>query len=1094
MGQPSYFKMFVNPTKCWTLNRPARGDISLWDRCETEIDGYLLHSILLSSVENGTSSHLHLDCSTCLIKIFMTCHLLLGTGKTLSLLCAALAWREAYVASLQLRSSSTNEGSDFLKETQETLDLAVGFGLSNMSQAIPKIIYASRTHSQLSQAVSELKNTSYKPKISVLGSRDQMCINQSVTRLEDNNAKVYACRVKISSRSCMFYNNVEANKSNKDFKNEILDIEDICKLGNKHAVCPYFMSRELRTDADLIFMPYNYVLDFKLRQTNSIDLKNAIILLDEAHNVEKTCEDAASFELSSYDLASAQADCDECHKILEEKSAAIVGFDEGPAPESAITLEDAMKLKEIFNKLERVVMEPVLTSENPKMVAGSEFLYDALKRQNITASTVGSIIDAIEQCNTLLASQANMGLRRKNFALPKISEILKTLFCYHDQPSDLNYERGRFYKVVIRQEKMKSQYQNQIDIWNQKPGNDKGSVSRTLNYWCFHAGVSMKEIMAQGVRSLILTSGTLSPLESFTSELDVPFPVTLQNPHVIGSSQIWAGIITKGPDGVELNSSYQKRSTSEYQNSLGNLLVNLSRSTPHGLLVFFPSYVLMDEMIKRWNENGILSRIAHNKPHFAEPRDKRSLGTQMEMFYEKINDPAYKGAVFFAVCRGKVSEGLDFADRNGRVVVITGLPYPPKMDAKVELKMKFLDGKQSTGRISGRQWYSQQASRAVNQAIGRVIRHYKDYGAILLCDIRFSYPDAIGRLPVWIKQHIKTFNEFGVAHRNLILFFNNVERMFSPAKAKTSNQCEGGYSGVSRKCGAPSSNSRASATQKGSSPSIAFNSCAENSLAAIKADEGPLAGTSLFHSLSDSNIKDENIKGFERKQKISSAIIGSSTDVVKPRCKTKKVKIIANRSREAPNDENEERKKQREDGGTKSQRGNAGVDMEAKEAGRLSVEDGSKHVPTAKQYIMKVRSVLSKQEYDRFAKILLNYSKKEDMASVIEDLTQLFKEKPHHVHLFRGFENFVKKEKDKELFHAACDQLVSKISLKDQRLQKVGQSFGHSTSEENFCSEPASKKQKISVESKNIEMARRKIPVAEFFPTLSDDDSECEVP
>lgn len=39
----------------------------------------------------------------------------------------------------------------------------------------------------------------------------------------------------------------------------------------------------------------------------------------------------------------------------------------------------------------------------------------------------------------------------------------------------------------------------------------------------------------------------------------------------------------------------------------------------------------------------------------------------------------------------KVSEGLDFSDNNGRAVVITGLPYPPRLDPKVVLKMKFLD-------------------------------------------------------------------------------------------------------------------------------------------------------------------------------------------------------------------------------------------------------------------------------------------------------------------------------------------------------------------------------------------------------------------
>lgn len=34
-----------------------------------------------------------------------------------------------------------------------------------------------------------------------------------------------------------------------------------------------------------------------------------------------------------------------------------------------------------------------------------------------------------------------------------------------------------------------------------------------------------------------------------------------------------------------------------------------------------------------------------------------------------MNDAEIDGALFFAVCRGEVSEGMDFADNNARAVI-----------------------------------------------------------------------------------------------------------------------------------------------------------------------------------------------------------------------------------------------------------------------------------------------------------------------------------------------------------------------------------------------------------------------------------------
>ena len=42
-----------------------------------------------------------------------------------------------------------------------------------------------------------------------------------------------------------------------------------------------------------------------------------------------------------------------------------------------------------------------------------------------------------------------------------------------------------------------------------------------------------------------------------------------------------------------------------------------------------------------------------------------------------------------------MSEGIDFADRDARAVVITGIPFPAIKDPKVVLKKKFMDANRS---------------------------------------------------------------------------------------------------------------------------------------------------------------------------------------------------------------------------------------------------------------------------------------------------------------------------------------------------------------------------------------------------------------
>jgi len=149
--------------------------------------------------------------------------------------------------------------------------------------------------------------------------------------------------------------------------------------------------------------------------------------------------------------------------------------------------------------------------------------------------------------------------------------------------------------------------------------------------------------------------------------------------------------------------------------------------------------------------------------------------------YEKyIEDHPIAGALFLAVCRGKASEGLNFSDQFGRAVLVVGLPFPPRMDQKISLKIEQLDKlaatKKNANSLTGSMWYNQQASRAVNQAIGRVLRGKTDYGAIILADER--YKDWINQLPKWLRPYIQIQNNSLTMTTSVTKFFNKAVPSF----------------------------------------------------------------------------------------------------------------------------------------------------------------------------------------------------------------------------------------------------------------------------------------------------------------------------
>lgn len=241
---------------------------------------------------------------------------------------------------------------------------------------------------------------------------------------------------------------------------------------------------------------------------------------------------------------------------------------------------------------------------------------------------------------------------------------------------------------------------------------------RTISFWCFAPALAMRELSFLNVRSIIITSGTLSPLPSCAMELGLKFPVQLENEHVIMPDQIFVRVIGKGVSGKELSSKFGRRDDPEYITELGNTLASLCGNIPGGMLVFFPSYVAMEAAIQRWggptssseqryggrksiggggrgaaffaaaarkkqasakfvfpmvpaqfrstaaDQSSPWQRLLARKAIVLEPRSTSELSDAISEYKRFIAMPKSSGAILMGVCRGKISEGVSLFDWN----------------------------------------------------------------------------------------------------------------------------------------------------------------------------------------------------------------------------------------------------------------------------------------------------------------------------------------------------------------------------------------------------------------------------------------------
>eukprot|EP00249_Psilotum_nudum_P005576 c19029_g1_i1 orf=1-1221(-) len=267
------------------------------------------------------------------------CHALLesptGTGKSLALLCATLAWQKHFKASLEARLSAPPQqqvpsqrllpvhdlpvdaqissdpfttGGGFIPEEATPaapLEMAQQKSVKSVKQLekkpkVPTIFYATRTHSQISQVLQEYHKTNYRVPMAVLAARRHYCTNKNV-RHKTNVDEECKLLLKDPDRSCPQFKNVHKVKNHPSLEkggvHEVHDIEDLVGIGHSVKGCAYFAARSMALDAQIVFCPYGYILNPIIRRAMEINVHDAIIILDEAHNIEDIAREAGSIDL-----------------------------------------------------------------------------------------------------------------------------------------------------------------------------------------------------------------------------------------------------------------------------------------------------------------------------------------------------------------------------------------------------------------------------------------------------------------------------------------------------------------------------------------------------------------------------------------------------------------------------------------------------------------------------------------------------------------------------------------------------------------------------------------------------------------------------
>lgn len=565
----------------------------------------------------------------------------------------------------------------------------------------PKVFYCSRTHSQLSQFVQEIKKTKYWKENDnslmtvVLASRANYCINPAVSRAADINMINEKCKdLQSTSTKCAMSKQTRLQQMSEFILGHVQDIEDIVNKSKNISACPYYSTRMSIPESEIVILPYNILMHKATRESYGIDLQDSVVIVDEAHNLIETIANVYCVEINLSQLESTQR----CLVLYMERY------------KKRFSCLNLMLLKQLMFVLKKMIKFVSTQNKNDSLDP-----LDLVIKLEIEHINMFRIINFINKSH--LAYKLRM-FSQKDSSKPATEEPKKpknsgTLAFLNKikNPAGKAVAQSTITTPTPPKQEQTPEIFNPNILYNLNSFfvsikdysvNGKVLVSckvdnakqTSLKYILLDPSVHFEDILTK-CRSVVLCGGTMKPFEDYINQLFKPLNIgcdrylTFSCDHVIDPNNLIAIGCPRGVGGQVLNYNYTNRSREQTILETGNVIVQLCSVIPKGVVVFFPSYDYADLVLRKWEETKLLQKCG--KRVFQEPKKAAMVPAILSAYSKHINSSPTSGAILFSVVGGKMSEGINFSDDMGRGVIVVGLPYANRNSIELQEKMKFLD-------------------------------------------------------------------------------------------------------------------------------------------------------------------------------------------------------------------------------------------------------------------------------------------------------------------------------------------------------------------------------------------------------------------